>query len=255
MKMLRKIVAVAVRLLVIAGLFVAFGFIKAERSKQRVHGLDLQVDHSQGSYFIDKMQVAAQLSRSGWGNLEGMLLDSVDLQGIEQAISRNPFVDAAHAYIDIQGRLSIRVTQREPVLRVVNRHLESFYIDRTARIMPVSSEYAADVLVASGNINDRPAPGDSLRTTVLRDLFELNRWLHKNELYKALFVQVFVNARGEYELIPRVGNHTVLLGDLTDLDEKMEKLLALYRTALDAEGWEKYRLVNLKFKDQVICKK
>jgi cell division protein FtsQ len=39
------------------------------------------------------------------------------------------------------------------------------------------------------------------------------------------------------------------------MDEKMEKLLALYRTALNKEGWEQYRQINVKFKDQVICKR
>jgi cell division protein FtsQ len=141
------------------------------------------------------------------------------------------------------------------VLRIVNRHMESFYVDAEGRTMPTSANYAAAVMVASGNIDDRPAPGDTLRSQRLRDLFALNEYLRDNELYEALFVQLYVNGKGEFELVPRVGRHTVLIGDLTDLDEKMEKLLALYRDALDKEGWEEYRQVNLKFKDQVICKR
>ena len=145
--------------------------------------------------------------------------------------------------------------QRQPVLRVVNRHLESFYVDADGRTMPTSTQYAAAVMVASGNIDDRPAPGDTLRSELLREIFALNNYLRETPLYEALFVQIYINAKGEFELIPRVGNHSVLIGDLTDLDEKMEKLLALYRTALNQEGWEEYRQVNLKFKDQVICKR
>lgn len=255
MKMVKKIAIILGNVLLLAGIFTAFGFIKAERKRDTVQELDLRVDHSEGSFFIDKETVAGQLRRSGWGNLVGMALDSLDLLAIEKAIYRNPFVDEASAFIDVQGRLSIEVSQREPVLRVINRHMESFYVDANGRTMPTSANYAAAVMVATGNINDRPAPGDSLRSDRLRAVFALNEYLRERKLMSALFVQIYVNSKGEFELIPRVGNHSVLIGDASDMDEKMEKLLALYNSALDKEGWAEYRQVNLKFKDQVICKR
>lgn len=255
MKRLKLIGRIFLHLLVVAGLFTAFGFIHAEKQKQQIQELDLRVDHRNGSYFVDREQLLAQLSRTGHGELLGSTRNNLRLRELELSLKRNPFVADAQAYIDIQGRLSIRVSQREPVLRIINKHQESFYIDHEGRTMPVSTRYSAGVMVASGQIDDRPAPGDSLRSTRLQELFALNEFLRSNELYNALFVQIYVNARGEYELIPRLGNHTVLLGDLTELNEKMEKLLALYRSALDQDGWQQYRQVNLKFKDQVICKR
>ncbi|MFN3529268.1 MAG: cell division protein FtsQ/DivIB [Bacteroidia bacterium] len=255
MKRLKLIGRVCLHLLVVAALFTAFGFIHVEKQKQQIQEVDLRVDHRNGSYFVDKEQLMAQLSRNGYGALLGSTRNTLRLRELEISLKRNPFVADAQAYIDIQGRLSIRVSQREPVLRVINRHNESFYIDHEGFTMPVSTQYSAGVMVANGHIDDRPAPGDSLRNDGLRELFMLNEFLRSNELYNALFVQIYVNARGEYELIPRLGNHTVLLGDLTDLTEKMEKLLALYRSALDQDGWQQYRQVNLKFKDQVICKR
>lgn len=255
MKLLKKIGIVLAHLVVVAGLFVAFGFIRQERDGAVVKDLDLRVDHKGGSYFIDREGVLAQLRRAGFGKLEGMRLDSLNLLAIEKAIAKNPYVATSEAYIDMQGHLSIRVTQRQPVLRIINRYMESFYVDAEGRTMPASPNYAAPVMVASGNIGDRPAPGDTLRSEAAKQVFVLNEYLRNNELYNALFVQVYVNAQGELELVPRVGNHTVLVGEPTEMDEKMEKLLALYRTALDKEGWEQYRQINVKFKDQVICKR
>lgn len=113
MKMFKKIAIILGNVLLLATIFVAFGFIKAEKKRDKVQELDLRVDHSEGSYFIDKEQVAGQLRRSGWGNLVGMALDSLDLLAIEKAIYRNPFVDEASVFMDVQGRLSIEVSQRE----------------------------------------------------------------------------------------------------------------------------------------------
>lgn len=255
MKRLKKIGRVLLQLAVVVGVFLTFGFIRAEKAKEQVQELDLRVDHSAGSYFIDKVVVADQLRRTGWGELVGMRLDSLDLHAIETSIQRNPFVASAQAYIDMQGRLSIEVSQREPVLRVVNQYMESFYLDQDARVMPTSKQYSAAVLVASGQINDRPAPGASVYSERLQQLFELNQFIRNDDLLNALFVQIYVNGKGEFELIPRVGNHTVLLGDLSMLEEKMEKLLALYQTSFSETEWKEYRLINLKFKDQVICKR
>lgn len=255
MKRLKKIGRVLLQLAVVVGIFLTFGFIRAEKAKEQVRELDLRVDHSEGSYFIDKMVVAEQLRRTGWGALVGMRLDSLDLHAIETSIQRNPFVATAQAYIDMQGRLSIEVSQREPVLRVVNQYMESFYLDQNARVMPTSKQYSAAVLVASGQIADRPAPGATEYSQRLQELFTLNQFIRSNELLNALFVQIYVNDKGDFELIPRVGNHTVLLGDLSLLDEKMEKLLALYQSSFNEQNWKEYRLINLKFKDQVICKR
>lgn len=255
MKRLKRIGMLLLQLAVVVGILLTFGFIRSEKAKDHVQELDLRVDHSEGSYFIDKVVVADQLRRTGWGELVGMRLDSLDLHAIEASIQRNPFVASAQAYIDVQGHLSIEVSQRVPVLRVVNQYMESFYLDQNARVMPISKQYSAAVLVASGQIADRPAPGATAYSERLQELFELNDFIRSNPLLNALFVQIYVNGKGEFELIPRVGNHTVLLGDLSMLNEKMEKLLALYQSSFSEQDWKEYRLINLKFKDQVICKR
>jgi cell division protein FtsQ len=46
-----------------------------------------------------------------------------------------------------------------------------------------------------------------------------------------------------------------LLGDAHDLDEKFRKLFAFYRYGLNKIGWNKYSIINIKFKNQVICSK
>jgi cell division protein FtsQ len=66
---------------------------------------------------------------------------------------------------------------------------------------------------------------------------------------------VYVTASNEVELVPRVGNHIVLLGGLDSYEKKMNKLEAMYNKGFDITGWNIYSVINLKFKDQVICKR
>lgn len=253
--MMKKIAYILGHLAAIAGLFLAFGFIRQERGEQLCTRFDIEVDHSQGAYFIDKTELAAQLKKQGFGELEGKPLASIDLTRMEKQVEKIPFVANAEAFVDILGYIRLEVSQREPVLRIINKSQESFYIDKNGLPMPTTTNAAAPVLVANGHINVRMAQADTANNRLLRDLVNLNSYLAEDALLKALFVQIYVNSEGEYELIPRMGNHSVLLGDISDLDEKFEKLLALYRQGFDENAWRSYKLVNLKYKDQVICKK
>ena len=71
------------------------------------------------------------------------------------------------------------------------------------------------------------------------------------------------------ELVPRVGNHVVYIGQLPEskykngrknlienfVRKKMERLLNFYKYGLSQAGWNKYNYINLEFDNQIICKK
>jgi cell division protein FtsQ len=120
--------------------------------------------------------------------------------------------------------------------------------------------------VASGNIPDRYVNGsviknpneiknDAYNKTLLEQLFEVAMFTRSDELWGAQFVQYYVNEEGDIELIPRVGNHRIILGDTQNLKKKFDKLLLFYREGLKTTDWNKYNTINLKFADQVVCTK
>lgn len=58
----------------------------------------------------------------------------------------------------------------------------------------------------------------------------------------------------QIELIPRAGDHIILLGELDGNEaERLEKLRIFYHNALSREGWETQRYINIKYDRQVIC--
>ena len=90
---------------------------------------------------------------------------------------------------------------------------------------------------------------------MLEDLFLLATFVNKNQFWKSQVQQIYVAWAQEIQLIPRVGKHKILLGDVSDLDEKFDNLLNFYKYGLNNVGWDKYKSVDLSFKDQVVCKK
>ena len=88
------------------------------------------------------------------------------------------------------------------------------------------------------------------------DLLEgIEKYVDKNNFWKSQIQQIYINLDEEIELIPRVGRHKIIFGDVSDMDEKFKKLMIFYKKGLHYTGWNKYKTINLKFKNQIVCTK
>lgn len=83
--------------------------------------------------------------------------------------------------------------------------------------------------------------------------------VEEDDFWRSEIVQIVVTkgpgGAPELELVPRTGSHTVIFGTPDDAEEKLEKLLTFYRRGLRNIGWEEYRTINVKYKEQVVCTK
>ena len=59
----------------------------------------------------------------------------------------------------------------------------------------------------------------------------------------------------EVELTPRSGRFTILFGRLEEVERKFGKLQRFYRHGLSSIGWNEYRTIDIRYNDQVVCKK
>jgi cell division protein FtsQ len=84
-----------------------------------------------------------------------------------------------------------------------------------------------------------------------------------DSFWASQIVQINVLGSGEggwreplLELIPRVGDHTILLGELDGGEAaRLEKLRLFYSDGLAHQGWESARYINLRYEGQIICTK
>jgi cell division protein FtsQ len=173
-------------------------------------------------------------------------------------------VKNAEVFLSLQGVLTVTVEQRQPLVRVFNNRGESGYLDNLGHFMPLSHKYTARVLVANGHYSDglwafdakEVAENDSLtKVLVLDDVYRLASFIDKHPFWKAQINQVYYNRNHEFELIPRVGTHVILLGKAEQIEEKFGKLFAFYKKGLPYTDWNRYDHINLKYKNQVVCTK
>jgi cell division protein FtsQ len=190
------------------------------------------------------------------GPLAGRVLNKINIQKIEEALQANPFIQEAKVFADMNGIINVQIKQREPVLRILNLTNQDFYIDRNGYKIPPSASFTARVLVANGYIlesfNNKV---DTLKTNLARDLFQTALFIEKDTLWNHQIEQLYVNQQNEIEMIPRVGDHKIILGDADSLQNKFRNLLIFYKKALPLAGWDTYKTISIKYANQIVCEK
>lgn len=240
-------------LISLAGVVVLLSFINVK--KQTVKCTDVKILIPGADNFIEREEIDAIL-KEDQGVLLGRNLERINIHQIEKKLQSNPYIGFAKVYVDMDGVLHIEVKQRQPIVRILNETGQDFYIDNDGLKMPISSNFTANVLVATGHISEVfGSRVDTLHTKLARDLYKTAQYIKKDTLWDAQIEQIIVDQQNDMELIPRVGNQRIILGNADSLDKKMNNLLIFYKKAMPQVGWEAYKTINIKYTNQIVCQR
>lgn len=215
----------------------------------------IRINYKDGNFFISEEEIHQILIKHLNGTLDGHKIRDLDISGLETEIEKNPYVKQANVYTDIHGTLTVKVVQRKPVLRVINRKGVSYYLDDLGEKIPITPKFTSRVPLATGIIADNGLVNGKIETDMMKDLLLLALKIRPDSFLEPLVEQVYVNREGEYELIPGIDRLTIRLGDLSNLDEKLDKLKLYYKKGIEKVGWNRYKSIDLRFKNQIVCKK
>lgn len=266
MKKFLKILEIAAWVLMTGGLFALLGFTTTEHNDEVCKKYIIRIDYGKADVLLTGSDIYNVVKSTG-NLLKGERLGSIDFERIEREIRRQSYVSNAQAFMTLDGVVELDVIQRQPILRIFNTKGESFYLDGLGNLMPLNPAFSARVLVATGSIREVFCKKtcyltDSVRNkdsaeygSVMNDLYKLAAFITKDKFLKAQIEQIYVEPNGEFELIPRIGSQTILIGGADNLEDKFERLFVFYRMGLSKTGWNRYNIINIKFKNQVVCSK
>lgn len=263
--MKKKIKYIILWTLVLAYLVTALSFVAGKQQRLVCNQIEVSILDSSHNAFITPTIVKNLLQKKGV-NLIGKNFNDINLAQLEIMLNNCPPIEKAEIYKTYQGKVVIEIRQRSPILRIIDANNASYYIDNKGYVMRLSGNYTSRVIIANGNIHCTiPDNGknsvldvdNSLKDKhyILADLFKLARFIADDEFWNAQIQQIYVNAAGDFELIPRVGAQVIVFGDYSDCEEKFSNLMSFYKNGLPVVGWNKYETINLKYRGQVICTK
>ncbi|MBN1133032.1 MAG: hypothetical protein JXR52_12925 [Bacteroidales bacterium] len=241
------------------------GFVNSEMDGIICNQVEIVLKDSVRNRFVTAAEIRDMINAYN-SDIQGYPVKDINIRDLEHRLEENPYIRNAEVFSDISGRLNIEIYQREPLIRVIPENGQGFYIDREGYSLPLSSNYSALIMLATGyiespgNIGSKISVKESGENSLsslhhLRDLYAFGLYLDGHPFWSSQIVQIYLNREGEYELIPRVGSHQILLGSLDDYRIKLRNLEVLYRQGFKKNGWNSYDKINLKYLNQVICTK
>jgi len=260
--MKRKAVNNILFLITIISLLGLLAFSNVERSSRKFNIMEVEMNYSEGDPFMNQEEIEGLINESV-PELKTMAAGEIRAGYIEEMLKRQIYIKDADVSMNLDGVLNVKVTPRRAIARLIDTSGFSCYMEADGFVIPWSSSYSARVPVfllnhklqfeeivgknhAIRDIND-----SVLKIKPLSGIYCLASYLDSSEFWRALIDQVVIG--DNVELIPRVGEHRVVLGSFTDIEEKLDKLKVFYREGLNKVGWNKYSIINLKFKGQVIA--
>lgn len=216
-----------------------------------ITSMEIVLKGDEKSFFTSQQEISNLVS-GVIGNPVSHSADEINLTLLETTIKRLPFVEKSEVYVSLDGKLKIIIQQRVPVARINNSHGETFFLDSAGIMIPQNEQFTPDVPIANGNIVERMSAGKKVVSAPLKDILEISKKIISDDFLNAQFEQLYVDNYSDIILIPRVGKHSIVVGNAENLDEKFQNLRVFYDKALNTLGWDKYKIVNLKYKGQVV---
>jgi cell division protein FtsQ len=224
-------------------------------------GIIIDIKDSSDYHFVTRKQLL-NLAYGNSSRILGQQVKKINLLEIENRINGLRELKVAEVYKTIDGIIHIYADQREPIMRLMPDNGGDFFIDEDGVIVRRRNLYTPRLHIVGGNINISSAMlngvsvlDTSIKNTILKDIYQLVNYINDDNFWSAQVDQIYVDDNNEIDLIPRVGNQTVHLGTIDNFKGKLRNLEAFYDKVLPEVGWNKYSVINLEFKDQIVCKK
>lgn len=241
--MLKKILLTIVLLFITAYLLVAITAFNRKPAGATCTDIELVIKDTAYAGFVTTKEIAAILTKKKL-NPVGKNMDEIRTAELEEALATQPLIDRVECYKTPSHKICVEVTQRIPILHVINSRGENYYLDNKGTVMPSDAKCTALVPLATGSID---------KTFAVSGLYPFGMYLQNDPFWEAQIEQIHVLPDRSIELVPRVGDHIIYLGKAEDYERKLSRVKEFYRKALNKVGWNKYERINVEFSNQIIC--
>lgn len=236
-----------------------FLFVEMQQKSKRCMGIIVKLDEKAEYPFFTEQDIENLLTLKGVDVIVGMSFSKINLKGLEKRVLKNRLIKKCEVFRDLSGNLVVSIEQQRPVGRLINTTTvekqtlsasQGGYLTETGDIVPLSVRFAARTVLVSGDFFDKK---QNLKTLKGQQLITFLKNLQKNPFWKAQVAEVIVDKDTELTLVPQVGQHQIDFGLPDDIEVKFKKLKVFYKTILPLKGWDKYKRVSVKFKNQIVC--
>jgi len=196
-------------------------------------------------------------------SLEKMIFSEIDTLSeenenffeIEKKLQSHPHIKEIKVYKDLTGNLNVSLSQFKPVARIVSGKFNNHYIDRDGTLFPTSKNFSKRVILI--HLPDIFSFESNFLTGSVfgKDLLNMINHINEDDFFKKIISDIDVDRNKNIIIHPVISKQKIIFGYPDMLEEKFQKISLFYNDIVTAKGWNTYKSVNVKFKNQIICNK
>ncbi|WP_340200133.1 hypothetical protein [Ascidiimonas sp. W6] len=233
LNILRLVIAVVLAILL-------FSFTNMRNEKRNLAKLEIKFTDGQPPFITYPM--VNKLLIQNEETITSITKEKLVLNTLENVLNKNQMIQDAQVYMTVNGQLEARINQRKPIARIEG--VDSYYLDSEGKKMPLSPVFSARVPLITGVVNEN----------TLEALYGLADYIVKDDF---LLKNITGIHSGEKNMILSVRTYDfkIGLGKVEKLETKFRNFKAFYQKALKDGTLNNYKVVSLKFDNQVVCTK
>lgn len=219
-----------------------YSFTSVRNDRKKVPKPEVKFEEGVNNFLTHSM-VDKLLIQNG-ETVENQAKSVINLYSLENSICENPYVEKATVFLTVGGVLKSIVKQRTVIARIISNK-GSFYVDRHGVKIPLSTNYTARVMLVSGVEDDKD----------IQVVLPLISYILKDDFLQKEIVAIEKYNVDEYRFSVRSGDYKIDFGKLETVKLKFDKLKAFYNTTYKNKTIQEYKMITLKYHNQVVCTK
>ena len=239
----------------IAGAALIVLFVIAWKAKEEKKYNSIQIElvgENTAALFMDEKEILQIIHEQGVK--EGQSVGELNLNTLEKYLHTIRWVKNVELFLDNAQVLQVKIEQRIPIARIFTASGNSFYIDKDGLQLPLKQLTVLRLPVFTNFPSDQQnlSKPDSL---LLNDILHFTKAVQNDSFFMAQTAQVNIAVNGDFELVPSVGDHLVLIGSVENIEDKLNRLYTFYKKVWVQSGLNAYQVIDCRFDNQIVALK
>lgn len=219
-----------------------FSFTSKRNENRKLKGVEI-LFVEEISPFI-KQEAVNKLLIENNGDAKSIQKLALDLNSLEHTLNSQKMIKQSDVFVTIDGVLRAVIKQRTPIARIFVGE-RSFYVDYEGNKMPLSNNFTARVPLVSGAI-------ESVNN---EDLIAALKMIYEDDFLKKNIIGMEIMPNASLKMYNRNFDYRIDFGNLKNAATKFRNYKAFFQKAVLDNSLEKYKKIDLRFTDQVVCTK
>lgn len=225
------------------------------KTNSNIRNVSVQLISDSDEKLVAERDIVKYINKSLKKDIEIEKIEDIDIMRIEELLNHVTQIKHAEVFLDSKRNLSIKCELRNPVARVCRSGKKDIYLDENGVAIPLSKRAVCRVPIINGNVNKIKYNEKDVEGSIFGNILEISKKIYYDDFLRPLIEQLYIDENSKLILIPKLGRQEIVFGDWEQIDEKLDKIKAIYKSGMKGSAWRKFKKIDLNWEGQVVITK